>query len=666
MSEISNKETNKPKFIEGLADEIKLTEQSMSNLASKINPKVYYGIAVSTVLALVVILFILLFTGGKGVDTTSGDTSKSNEASMQITSEVLLILFFTAIFIGLIYLVLPNISQAKNLFPQITNVLYIFIYTVFLILFFRNMPTSTLDNYAFLIFPITVILTIYMLYKSSFATLTPTFNFNYERIKTLITFLCMITIFILFYIVDPGGYVSKYFGSTSIITIMVAILSFAYVLILLLIPDKSKMPQTGSQNFLENFSLPGVLSFILFLVFLVVTTISVVYYPGGFLNDKSNSPLILFLILTICIIWGGGMLISTFSDTSGSGDKTVENSVSFFKKILLALFGFGVSFFIILWLVLNLQDLSGQSSIVSFVLNLILILTVLILVYKTINVKLPDDKTNIKKNAFFAMIFKLFFYIPCFLSDLFDSVTQSIPRKKEPGKQNEYDLSNITSIIALILGFMAFYNFPSILQKFTSQGGNILVSEPLPTNTMKTIASYEELNGTDQSEYQYGLSCWFYLNALPPNTNDSYSRYTSILNYGNKPNVQYNPSTNTLLITMEQKGLTKDNNKLFDFDENGHRIIYKMENVELQKWNNIIINFVGGTLDVFYNNELVKSAIEVVPYITLDNLTIGQDGGLIGAVNNVIYFKNPLKTSQMYILYHTSKNYEPSLTIESK
>jgi hypothetical protein len=139
-------------------------------------------------------------------------------------------------------------------------------------------------------------------------------------------------------------------------------------------------------------------------------------------------------------------------------------------------------------------------------------------------------------------------------------------------------------------------------------------------------------------------------------------KYTSLLNFGDKPNILYKGSTNTLMITMEQKGLSKTKNKLIDFDENGNRIIYKQNNVLLQKWNNIVINYAGGTLDIFFNNELVKSAIEVVPYMTLDNLTIGEDDGINGGICNLVYFKSPLTTSKMYILYNMVKDKTPPIT----
>ena len=76
----------------------------------------------------------------------------------------------------------------------------------------------------------------------------------------------------------------------------------------------------------------------------------------------------------------------------------------------------------------------------------------------------------------------------------------------------------------------------------------------------------------------------------------------------------------------------------------------------LQKWNNIIINYNGGVLDIFLNGELVKSENGVVPYYTLDNLTIGQDNGIKGGICSVVYFKRALTNSNIYYLYNMVKN----------
>ena len=106
-------------------------------------------------------------------------------------------------------------------------------------------------------------------------------------------------------------------------------------------------------------------------------------------------------------------------------------------------------------------------------------------------------------------------------------------------------------------------------------------------------------------------------------------------------------------------------NKLTDFDDNGNRIIYKNTNVPLQKWNNFIINYNGGVLDIFLNDELVKSEIGVVPYYTLDNLTIGEINGIKGGICNVVYFRRALTRSNIYYLYNTVKNKTPPVTNDS-
>ena len=127
-----------------------------------------------------------------------------------------------------------------------------------------------------------------------------------------------------------------------------------------------------------------------------------------------------------------------------------------------------------------------------------------------------------------------------------------------------------------------------------------------------------------------------------------------------------NGKINTLMITMQQKNLEKNtSNKFLEFDENGNRIIYKSNDILLQKWNNIIINYNGGVLDVFLNGELVKSDIGVVPYYTLDNLTIGENNGLNGGICNVVYFNKPLTSSKIYNLYNSVKFKTPPTTNDS-
>ena len=84
----------------------------------------------------------------------------------------------------------------------------------------------------------------------------------------------------------------------------------------------------------------------------------------------------------------------------------------------------------------------------------------------------------------------------------------------------------------------------------------------------------------------------------------------------------------------------------------------------LQKWNNIILNYNKGFLDVFLNGDLVKTDIGV-PHYKVENLTIGKQGGIEGGIGTVIYFRRALNYSHIYYLYHLCKNRTPPLLNES-
>jgi hypothetical protein len=621
-----------------------------------------YGIIL---LFLIIILLLLIFN--QGFSFSSSSLSKtSTKTANEISSDVFIVLTFLLVGGGLLFFLLPKFKDNIHKFlEQTSNTVFVFIYTIFFIIFFLTVSPEILNKYSYIITPLTILLSLFIFYKGASTNYIENFNINYERIKTVILFLCLITIIIVYYSVDPGGLFNKYFGSSLLLTILLAVFSFLYLIIILTLPDNVKPVdvKSGSSNFLENFSKFSVYGSILFIIFLIVITIGIYKYPGGITNSKTMFATIIIILLLILSIWGIGLVLALFPEITNKPADLDKTSI--FKRSLLTLFGIIISILLILWIVYYLQNLSGQSSIISFILNFSLVLVILSLIYKTINVQLPG-KANSKRDSFFSLLLNLILYIPCAFSGLFDYVAKKFSSSN--GVNTEVLSSIMLLVSALVLAlalFIIYYKIPSLTEIITLQGGELLVNKPVYTDKLYTLASYEELNGTDTFEYQYGLSFWVFLDANSPSSSSASNRFVSLLNYGNKPNILYKASTNTLMITMEQKGLSKKNNKLIDFDENGNRIIYKQNNVLLQKWNNIVINYTGGTLDIFFNNELVKSVIEVVPYMTLDNLTIGTDGGISGGICNVVYFKTPLTTSKMYILYNMVKDKTPPITTQS-
>ena len=574
----------------------------------------------------------------------------SSSTTKEITSDVFLLLFIAIIIVVICVMFLDNLKEVKTFFTQTPGVINLILYTIFLIMFFRLVSKDTINNYAYIITPIAILSSIFVFYKTYTNNYVEEFNINYERIKSLIMFFCFMTTLIVYYSVDPGGYISKYVGSSLIITILLAVFSFLYLIIFLTLPNTLKpIKQDKSDNFLENFSHFSVYGSILFLAFLVSITFAISTYPGGFFNDASTSTAVMILVLMICILWSilfGAVSFPGISDKPMNLDK-----LSLFKRALLTLFGFIISSLLICWIVYNLQSLSENSSTVSFMINILLVLVILSLIYRVLNIKAPGP-LNAKKNNFFDIIINLIFYIPCLFSGSFDFMVGFFT--------NEYKSTTVSSVLLLILAvvlIVVYFTMPSIFNKINLQGGDLLVNQPVSTDSIYSLGTYQDLNGKDSFDYQYAISSWIYLDSAAPNMNLSYDKYTSLLNFGEKPNIMYNGKTNTLMITMQQKDLQKtSDNKLINFTENGNRIIYKNPNMLLQKWNNIIINYNGGVLDIFLNGELVKSENGVVPYYTLDNLTIGQDNGIKGGICSVVYFKRALTNSNIYYLYNMVKN----------
>ena len=624
------------------------TPTNKENLIPKLKtPEIFYAVA-----GIIILLIIGMFMIFYDVRLTSfGSPSKSQQ---EIIADIFIILFFCLLIVGICVIFLPNFKDFRALFDQIGNVTYVIFYTIFAILFYTMTPKDTLDNYSYIINSAILGLGAFSFYKAGSDNYIEKFNINYERIKTLIMLFCLITFIITFYNINPGGAASKYFGYSLLLTIIISVFAFLYVIILLTLPtDQGKM----QKNALSNFTSFGAYGSILFIIFLIIITSIISINKESFFANKEKSASVIILLLIICIVWVLLLGANLFSDAPNN--LADANKMSLFKSGLLILFGLIISGLLIYWITYNIESLSGKSSIVSFILNLLLVAIILGLIYKTINVKLPAGNT--KKNSFFNLITSTIFYIPCLLSGAFDWVG-----KIAVGEYNAADAGSFMMLLIAIGLIVVYFVSPSLFNFISTQGGKHLVNKPVYTDTEYNLGNYQELNGSDNFDYQYAISSWIYIDSAPPNTNSNYNKFTSLLNFGNKPNILYNAKEHTLIIKMQQKDL-KDvtKNQLIDFDDEGNRIIYINKNILLQKWNNIIINYNGGTLDIFLNGELVKSSIGVVPYYTFDNLTIGEKNGIKGGICNVIYFRRALSSPNIYYLYNTVNDKTPPVLNDS-
>jgi hypothetical protein len=218
--------------------------------------------------------------------------------------------------------------------------------------------------------------------------------------------------------------------------------------------------------------------------------------------------------------------------------------------------------------------------------------------------------------------------------------------------------------------------------KVTLSGGETFVTKPINLNEQHTLATYEQLNGpieigTDADKelemynyfknkqksvfnYTYGLSFWTYIDSVGPNTNASYSKYTSILNYGHKPNILYKASTNTLLVTFNAAA-DQDLEELNETNDHQGIIAYKNDKFPLQRWNHFVINYNGTNLDIFLNGELVKANIKVTPSMKLDSLVTGTEDGIYGGLCNLVYYRKPLTINQIYYTYNMLKDKKPPI-----
>ena len=167
----------------------------------------------------------------------------------------------------------------------------------------------------------------------------------------------------------------------------------------------------------------------------------------------------------------------------------------------------------------------------------------------------------------------------------------------------------------------------------------------------KVVPQYTDKDAK-QFRYAYALSGWFYINPQPPNTRTAYTKYTNIIKYGNKVNVEFNGQLSSIRVMANVATSGDDVAK----QPNDSVEIYETKNVLYQKWNNVVINYDDGYLDIFMNGELVSSRSGVAPYMTMDSIVVGSEMGILGGICNVTYYENTLSKSSIELTYKSLRS----------
>jgi hypothetical protein len=342
--------------------------------------------------------------------------------------------------------------------------------------------------------------------------------------------------------------------------------------------------------------------------------------------------------------------------------KSLDSSIKdneFIKTLTYSLFIlFGLFLFLMLinWIITLYNTFTfTKSNVLGLILNVAIIITIMAILFKMITYS-----SYYKESPLLQVVIGSVFYIPCLFISLLNKITGIYNDNKNNISSDwfKFNRTDLLLLIIIIVLYILYYNFTNMYTKYSSQNGQILLKEPLNTNTKKLLSSYYSLSSANKSlhSYNYGLSCWLFIDGN--NTND---KFYSLIDFGGKPNIQYRGIDNTFMITIDTQLVNAKEKEILD--EFGNIIMYKNTDLLLQKWNNIIVNYNSGILDIFINGELIQSFKGELPYMKKDNITSGDNNGIRGGICNVVYFDKSLNFVQIQNVYNSVKNLNPPILL---
>lgn len=175
----------------------------------------------------------------------------------------------------------------------------------------------------------------------------------------------------------------------------------------------------------------------------------------------------------------------------------------------------------------------------------------------------------------------------------------------------------IVSLIALVL---AWWSYNKLHQHVVDEVGKTLLREPVNLSTIRTVADnvHEQTNN-----YHYSVSFWTFIHNQP----HKHRKYVPIFDFGGKPLVEYNGAEEKLRVKFGDG-----------------KPVYEGK-IAPQKWINVVVAYDRGVVDVFIDAQLVATKSGIVPYMSNDIITVGENDGISGGIKDVVYYPQTVRKS---------------------
>jgi hypothetical protein len=657
-----------------------------------------YVFFASLVLVLTGIMISIAFVSP--TKSVNGETV-ANSTGLRVLEAMGIALLTIGVVSIVLLLYLPSLKSVLQLVDKLKWAMLLFVFIFAIIIFYRNMSSDAITNYRIIIVPIIAWMSIKMFRNAMTPSTQEEYvpNLQIEKMRVTLVFVGFVAFVITMYSVDFGGVLREYMGTSLTATITLLVMGMIYLVTLLSYPIMKTGTDGGSdKNMLAGLSWTGIghglfmgVTFLLAFIGLF-SNMSSFTDDDGMLSFKNTRASQLFGVsITILVLWVLFFSVRTYQDVYNTLDATGQDQTTKVKSAMNKIFLLlgGASFFasMIYWFISITNSFNNTHSVTALLMNLMVIFVILIILFKYL-----ANTTHFQKSPYFRLAVGTLFYIPCLAYDILRSVLGMLGLTIPPLKSLAGSVANgakgavgriptvekpagkdMATLATVLVAYVAyFFLIPYSLNKIAKQGGNVILQEPVSLSTEKSLGTYTKLNGIDDSSitpifgqsavfnYTYAVSFWIYLDSSTASVSDNY--YT-VMNYNEMPHIMWNPKKATMIFTVNNNTVEDETNTQ-DETKNGTRTLLTLESLAMQKWNNIVVNYVNGTLDVFVNGDLIQSSHEVVPEMTYGELTIGSPQ-LSGKVCNVVYFNYSLEMKNVHYLYNLVKDTNPPIITDA-